>query len=618
MINEITRTLNQQQYQKALSQFLILLNQIRADENLDVETGDISVVFTTICNLFNQIILHDSVSLTQVQFDFLIDNKSHLMNLYDGSQYQGTESVLKLLLHEQDVALLKKNDPRLGKFLILYSLFSTYDVDFLPLIKINPSFAVPALLDLCSQPCVLDIAAREKQQRLLLILPQINSYAIKDVWLDSINHLWMHSSYLESGAQHLIKKQLNGMLQKWLKKHKVTVPNLPSSTPRKKRPVILVAAEYFTTRHALYRCFAPSIAQLREHFTLILMVKSDLVNEAGRQLFDRVVEIEFEENTIRKLVGQVIKLKPDMIYYPSLGMDIWTLLLANLRLAPIQFMSSGNPSTSYSPYIDYYLLPDIYFSGNEQLFSETLILLDYHSYFQMIAPHNVNRPATLIRYNPKVTRVAVPVNHIKLSTQLMQVCQQIKQRTLEKGLRKIEFHFFSYPMRYQFLSLQRKIQRWIPDAIVHPAKPFEQYLIDFNQCDIQLNGFPFDGTNSCTDAILQCIPFVSLQGEEPFSRLGIRFVKETSLPDWLLVDSVEAYIEAALRLIHNDTERFNISRNLKEDDFIGLFMDSEHEHHEPVFGQAVKWLYQNHEKIQADGRKVWRFNQVHTFRNTAL
>jgi hypothetical protein len=236
----------------------------------------------------------------------------------------------------------------------------------------------------------------------------------------------------------------------------------------------------------------------------------------------------------------------------------------------------------------------------------------------MIAPHKVTRPATLIRFNPEVTKIAVPVNQIKLTTRLMQVCQQIEQQTLEKGQRKIEFHFFPYAQEYQFFSLKQKIQQWLPDAIVYPAKPFDQYLIDFNQCDIQLNGFPFDGTNSCADAILQCIPFVAMQGEEPFSRLSIRFIKETSLPDWLLVDSIENYIQAALRLIHEDTERFNISRGLKEIDFNKHFLDSDYVHHEPVFGQAVKWLYENHEAIQADGQKVWKFNQLHTFRDAGL
>ena len=60
-----------------------------------------------------------------------------------------------------------------------------------------------------------------------------------------------------------------------------------------------------------------------------------------------------------------------------------------------------------------------------------------------------------------------------------------------------------------------------------------------------------------------------------------------------------------MRLIHNDEERVIIGEALLNQDFENIFRDHEFCNHESTFGKTVDWLYQNHESIQKNGRKVW-------------
>jgi predicted O-linked N-acetylglucosamine transferase (SPINDLY family) len=73
-----------------------------------------------------------------------------------------------------------------------------------------------------------------------------------------------------------------------------------------------------------------------------------------------------------------------VLIYPEIGMDPMTARLATLRLAPVQCMAWGHPTTSGFPTIDYYLSSDLMEPANApEHYTETLVrlpnLASYHS-----------------------------------------------------------------------------------------------------------------------------------------------------------------------------------------------------------------------------------------------
>src|SRR5690606_33653530 len=158
---------------------------------------------------------------------------------------------------------------------------------------------------------------------------------------------------------------------------------------------------------AMYRCYHSRIQALRGDYELILVTAPDDYDEVSAKDFDQVVEITEGIKNIANTVKEVVKLEPDLIFFPSLGMAKWTTLLGNLRVARYQVMSYGHPASAFSKYID--------FGTCDLLDTET----DYQKFFQEklipvfdnnlnLAPHPLyNRNMQRTPSEDGVVRVAV-------------------------------------------------------------------------------------------------------------------------------------------------------------------------------------------------------------------
>ena len=116
-------------------------------------------------------------------------------------------------------------------------------------------------------------------------------------------------------------------------------------------------------------------------------------------------------------------------------MSHWTVMLAQLRLAPIQIMTHGHPATSMSDVIDYAYVCDQ--EGDVgPLYSEKLL----GSKFASFAPHTALPLETppLLPASSREVRVAVNSKVMKLSHRLLGICR----RLAEEADVPVKFSFF--------------------------------------------------------------------------------------------------------------------------------------------------------------------------------
>ena len=74
-----------------------------------------------------------------------------------------------------------------------------------------------------------------------------------------------------------------------------------------------------------------------------------------------------------------------------------------------------------------------------------------------------------------------------------------------------------------------------------------QYLERFNQIDIALDTFPFNGITTTCDGLWQGVPCVSVAGGTSVSRAGRSILRAANLPE-LATDTPEAFVRAAVEL----------------------------------------------------------------------
>ena len=589
---------------------------ILLDQNTNLNDEDYYLrEYTRLASAITTMFANPELQISSVGFQRLNVYKKAFSSIFALSGFRGADHLLGLVGEKNaeddtQTEFAIHNERQLMKFLLFYSLYSEPDVDFSMFLQNAPELALRAYITLVASPVVLTKSASAKREKLLKLGPQLENIPLDDYLLARIASLWMLCSYAEGEHKHDIKIHLNVMLRKWMDKQGVKVPPLPELREKKERPVLLVAVEHFNAAHAMFRCYAPVMRQLYHEFYLVLMHEPGHADNITKAMFDKVIEIEFKPNEMRKLVGKVLKLKPDLIFYPSLGMGVWTILLANLRLAPIQLMSLGHPATSHSSCIDYMVTMESAYSREQECFSEKVLLTKDVS-FQFLQPLQAMPIKPHLRFNkPSPVRLAVTSKFYKLSASFMAVCQQITQQCEWP----VEFHFFPNDKGMIYQEIQHFVHRWIPEAKVYPATDYNVYIQNLNQCDIHLSPFPFGGSNSNVDSMRQGIPIVTLPSAEAHSRTDLWFFTlSEALPNWLIAKDEEDYVKIALRLINNHEERIQISQDLLLENFNKVFLDADYSHHpenKKDFVNLLWWMYENHEDIQADDKKVWVFSEI--------
>jgi hypothetical protein len=301
---------------------------------------------------------------------------------------------------------------------------------------------------------------------------------------------------------------------------------------------------------------------------------------------------------LQPLVSQIQDLSPDMVYYPSLGMANYSLLLANMRLAPIQCFTLGHPASSFIDCMDYVIVQQQDFTS-EEVYSERIVLTgnDTSPTINLVRDHI---PAPALAQDPACINIAVTSKHMKINHSFLVCCSEIARR----ASKPVAFHFFPGVSGYSYEFVRHEILRILPDSKIYPIADYDTYIHNMQRCDIRLGTFPFGGANTNMDCFGLGIPFVIMDGAQPHARADTAQLRQARLPEWLIATDTDSYTDAALRLIDNNDERLDISKQMLElhdNNFFYKAKDDE----DIIFDQTMMWLYRQHENIQQSDRRVW-------------
>ena len=528
-------------------------------------------------------------------------------NLQAVSGFGNSDHILRILGAGDTDGLRRLGREDRGAFAkawLVLSVDTALPIDMAALLEAPAPLALLAAMCLISQKPVLTEAGYQRREALVSLAGRLKPAPLPL----TVDHLvllsaaWMLCSYAGARDKHAIKPVLNRVLRHWAEG--IGLSDAAPQTPRvlKARPTLLIAAEIMHSNHVQYRYFGQYLRQLRQRFRLVLLTEESQADANTRALFDevRVFKRESSSDYFKRLADDIKAIAPDLIFWLSVGMRHWGPVLANFRLAPIQFAGLGHSASTFCDTMDYYFTEEGYV-GDASLLSEQLVLLPDESLIFERSPFYKPVPPA-IRAKASPLRVALPSNLLKLNPYFISVLRRIQG----KARRPVEFRVFPNVSGLEFLATRRAFDRHLPGSIVHPVMAYNAYLAELNACDLNLSPFPFGGLHSVVDSLRQGIPVVALEGFDLHARTDSMLLRRLGMPEWLIAQDEEAYITAALRVIENDAERVALSRQaLALDIDRVLFGDATTKLRSDVV-DAVWWIYQNHEAIKASGRKVFR------------
>lgn len=534
-------------------------------------------------------------------YQLLIGSQPSLMAVFACTPLGNPDHIISLLADIRDLRNLRFADEAvLRKCLLCYTLDSEYDLDLEQIAERFPELAAPLILAQLS--CDLNSKSR--------ILERVNRLLEHDwVFLDrvtpalptllTVSSATMNCSYATVRSKHRIKRHINAMVRNWAQARGIAVEQTPQRPLRNgRRPRVVIPLESFQTTHAMYRCFYRSISSLKDTFEVIAITPEHCIDTGAEAVFDRVIRFDASElaSDPAALVKRVADCEPDLVYYPSLGMANYTLLLANLRLAPLQCFTLGHPATSHCDEIDVVLVQEQDFTTDE-VFSETVVLTanDTSPTIDRVREYI---PEPRVRERPEIIRIAVTSKHMKINHDFLACCRSIADR----AAREVEFHFFPGTTGFLYEFVAHEIGRILPGSIVYPTTDFEAYIHNLDRCDVRLGTFPFGGANTNMDCFGLGIPFVVMRGDQPHAQSDCAQLLRAGMPEWLMTRDIDEYIAAALRLIDDDETRMALSRDMLALDQREFF----HPRHNRIrFGRTLLWLWRNHERVRDSGRRVW-------------
>ena len=362
---------------------------------------------------------------------------------------------------------------------------------------------------------------------------------------------------LQQQVSHLYEKACPSLI--WTAPH---CQNYPRKSHTKKLKIGFFS-KYFR-HHTIAKLNRGLIANLsRENFSVIVFSvpqKRDPYREFIQNQADQFITIEEDLATARQAIAEQ---ELDILFYPEIGMDLFTFLLAFSRLAPVQCVTWGHPMTTGINNIDYFFSSVALEPENAQKnYTEELICLQNLSpyYYPLSLPESLQKQRRELGL-PEANHLYVcPQSLFKLHPDFDLILAEILEADSLGNIVLLNGGKENYSnlLRQRF---QQTISEVIDRIIILPRLSEADFLNLVLQADVMLDPIYFGGGNTTYEALGLGTPVVTLPGNHLRSRISYACYRQMEFLD-CIAETTEEYINLALKLGTNPDYRQAISQKI--------------------------------------------------------
>jgi hypothetical protein len=394
------------------------------------------------------------------------------------------------------------------------------------------------------------------------------------------------STYVNGDPDRRVKPVINRAVKALVAGESARVRNRPD--PRK----VAVFSGNWSPAHSVYRINHAYLQALEGyHLTFFPLGRR---RDMDVSLFDEVRPLDFDRNGVMD-VRPLLDNEFSVAYFPDVGLTPQSILLANMRIAPIQICSLGHSASTWGAEIDYV------FSGAdveppdrpERNYSERLVLLpgcgavhDRPDY----APAGRRKAGTEFLLN-------CPWNAQKVNARFCRTLQEL----IRGSRREVRLRLFvgtSLDRRNDYLPFVRDLRALLGGrhVEVYRGLPYRDYMALMEEGDVTLDSYPFGGCNTVADSLYLRRLTVTWEGDKWYNRIGPRMLRMAGLPE-LAAASEDEYLGVTLALIHDDAHRASLQERLDRADLDGTVFSTADARY---FPKAIGYLIENHDRLRGD------------------
>lgn len=388
-------------------------------------------------------------------------------------------------------------------------------------------------------------ADRRVVENFLRLIDQVNDNLVPTHMCHEVYFL---SSYLGS-IEH--ERKIKGLINAGIQRSAEDLKIRNNPNPRK----IAFFAEHWLKGHSVYRSLAGYVRALRPHFdeiTLIHAVRK--TEEIITEGFDKVIRLD----------AKGIQINPEplqgnewsALIFADVGMTAPSVLLSNLRIAPVQILLTGHPVSTFGGQMDWFV-SGVETDTNPNNYSERLCLLP-----GMGAVHE--RPT--VEVNPPAQRQddEVIINASCYSQKVNHDWLDAMREAIDSAGKPVRLRLFAGVTMFENKGVGvfiDTIQAALPNVNVELIQhlEYQAYIDKLAEGDFAVDCWPWGGSNVMSDYLHAGNPVVATRFGESgrwFNQIGAAMVARSDL--FYVCGNRGDFIDAVMLMINSTDFRSRV------------------------------------------------------------
>jgi len=467
----------------------------------------------------------------------LIENITYL------SKHITTQKILDLIIYE--------NNSETAKILLLMNLRTVFDFNLLDrLFKSDPVLGSYWVYSLFTRHSFCnDIVA----SNLRMLQSKIIDYDLYP--FENISSLYFNSTYVDPGNHLKIRKKVNDTIKKHIKLE--GVENLSGNNNVKK---IAVISKNWQNNKAVKKCIGAFIKGLSDDFNLTFVEIENNNKTVRNDYFKRHLKVKKEGAFLN--YSSIKKNDFDLAIFTDVGLNTESIVLSNLRIAPVQLSMYGHPVSTASDAMDYFTVGRLSETSNVDDFYTEKTLMIKGPGMNSIKPA-IKRPTFIEKQNSvnkKIINIYITASLPKINPGIRDCWEKI----LEKSRHDIVYHLLPGNGGMQEVSALRKdLELYLgkDNFVVYKDLDYRGYMDVIKCCDIAIGSYHYGDYNRIIDSLWMGTPVVVVRGDCGYQNTGVGALKVIGLNE-LIADDLDDYINKILELIDKRKLRTNLQRKV--------------------------------------------------------
>lgn len=399
----------------------------------------------------------------------------------------------------------------------------------------------------------------------------------------NVNRTVFALSYIDPDKDLAIKRKVN----EWVKSRAPKIQLVSKPVPKK----VAVLSGCWRDTHAVYKNQILQLEALKEDYHLTFFpLRPNQETTLFHEIDNSLLSFSLDTRSLQR--GNF-----EIVYLPDTGMTYQSVILSNMRFAPIQITSFGHSVSSQATEIDYFIagegIEDRKFA--EENYSERLVLTKGLGIVHRL-------PVESIKSREPLDDGRIVVG-CAWSSQKCNFPALAQLRHIAEESR--------VPVLFRFLvgSGVTRMNGFLPFAeslvelfgagsveiITH--LPYSSYLQRLQECHFLVDSFHFGGCNTIVDALFVKRPIVTRMGSKWYNRVGGAQLKAIGLEE-LVAEDEASFTEISLRLLQEEAFRTSVTRKIQDMNLQETILFDEKEAEN--FKAAIDYIRNNHSTLQKE------------------